>query len=64
MQELYKQELYEAFGVEFNQLFCINNVPVKRYADYLRQRNELESYMQVSLACTSVGPMNAGGNMI
>ena len=48
MQEVYKQELDETYGIKFNSLFCLNNMPIKRYADYLIQRKELQSYMQVS----------------
>jgi hypothetical protein len=29
------QELREAFGIEFNHLFCLNNMPIKRWADFL-----------------------------
>lgn len=48
LQDLYKQELQEAFGITFNSLFCLNNMPIKRYADYLIRKKELESYMQVA----------------
>ena len=47
MQKAYKQELQEAYGIKFNSLFCINNMPVKRYADYLARNDQLESYMKV-----------------
>ena len=36
LEVAYKQELREAFGVEFNRLFCLNNMPIKRFADYLQ----------------------------
>ena len=48
MQGIYKQELQEHFGITFNNLFCLNNMPIKRYVDYLQRRNKLEEYMQVS----------------
>ena len=41
------QELREAYGIEFSRLFALNNMPIKRYVDYLRQRGELERYMQL-----------------
>ncbi len=31
----YKEELRQMFGIEFNQLFTMNNMPIKRFADYL-----------------------------
>lgn len=37
----------DAFGIVFNSLFCLNNMPIKRYVDYLQRRNKLEEYMQV-----------------
>jgi radical SAM/Cys-rich protein len=47
LETAYKQELYEAFGIQFNSLFCLNNMPIKRYVDYLQRQNKLEEYMQV-----------------
>lgn len=56
VQAAYKQELMDAFGISFNNLFCLNNMPIKRYVDYLQRRNKLEEYMQVSLY---IQPRNA-----
>ena len=50
MQGVYKEELQQHFGIVFNSLFCLNNMPIKRYVDYLQRRNKLEEYMQVSYA--------------
>lgn len=47
LEESYKIELKEAYGIEFNSLFCLNNMPIKRYADYLSRRGKLEEYMQL-----------------
>jgi hypothetical protein len=33
--------------IVFNSLFTITNMPIKRFADFLLQRHELESYMQL-----------------
>ncbi len=41
------QELREAYGIDFSRLFALNNMPIKRYVDYLRQRGELERYMRL-----------------
>lgn len=47
LQGVYKEELQQHFGIVFNNLFCLNNMPIKRYVDYLQRRNKLEEYMQV-----------------
>ncbi|XP_071955817.1 uncharacterized protein [Antedon mediterranea] len=43
----YKEELWDNFGIEFNNLFTITNMPVKRFADFLYRRNELKDYMHL-----------------
>ena len=48
MQGVYKEELLQHFGIVFNNLFCLNNMPIKRYVDYLQRRNKLEEYMKVN----------------
>lgn len=50
LQGVYKEELQQHFGIVFNNLFCLNNMPIKRYVDYLQRRNKLEEYMQVNNA--------------
>jgi hypothetical protein len=35
LEAAYKSELHDAFGIEFNTLLCLNNMPIKRYADWL-----------------------------
>lgn len=45
----YKARLYEDFGIEFNQLFTITNMPIKRYLHSLERDGELDSYMQLLL---------------
>jgi Protein of unknown function (DUF3641) len=47
LEPAYKQELREAHGIEFNSLLCLNNMPIKRFWDYLERRGELESYMRL-----------------
>ena len=47
LQGAYKQELRESHGISFNNLLCLNNMPIKRYVDYLQRRGQLEEYMQV-----------------
>ena len=41
------QELKDAYGIVFSRLFALNNMPIKRYVDYLRRHRKLEQYMQL-----------------
>ncbi|PIR18058.1 MAG: radical SAM protein [Deltaproteobacteria bacterium CG11_big_fil_rev_8_21_14_0_20_49_13] len=41
----YKKELHELFGIEFNHLFTITNMPIKRFLDQLVRENKYEEYM-------------------
>ncbi|CAH1787794.1 unnamed protein product [Owenia fusiformis] len=43
----YKTEMMENFGVEFNMLFTMTNMPIKRFADFLYRRNELQEYLEL-----------------
>jgi radical SAM/Cys-rich protein len=43
----YKRELREHFGIVFNRLYTITNLPIARFASYLRHNNKLEEYMQL-----------------
>lgn len=47
LERQYKERLREDFGIEFNRLFTITNMPIKRYAHYLERTRQLESYMQL-----------------
>ncbi len=33
------------FGIHFNSLFCITNIPIGRYLDYLMETDNLEDYL-------------------
>jgi radical SAM/Cys-rich protein len=41
----YKRELKEHFGINFNKLYTITNLPIARFASYLRNNNLLGDYM-------------------
>jgi len=43
----YKRELQKHFGIVFNRLFTLSNLPIGRFAAYLRHINELDKYMQL-----------------
>ncbi|WP_162417985.1 arsenosugar biosynthesis radical SAM (seleno)protein ArsS [Cyclobacterium roseum] len=42
----YKRELKRRFGIEFNNLYVITNMPISRFLDYLLVSNNYENYMQ------------------
>jgi len=46
LQAAYKKELNERFGIMFNQLFTITNMPIKRFGSWLISKGEFEGYMQ------------------
>jgi radical SAM/Cys-rich protein len=43
----YKRELKKHFGIVFNKLYTITNLPIARFAAYLRHNNKLEEYMEL-----------------
>ncbi|AKS41862.1 arsenosugar biosynthesis radical SAM (seleno)protein ArsS [Wenzhouxiangella marina] len=47
LQDDYKRLLGENFGIRFNQLFTITNMPIKRFGAILAARGEFEEYMQL-----------------
>lgn len=45
LEDSYRQALQERYGIVFNHLFCITNMPVGRYRDYLQRTDNYEDYM-------------------
>lgn len=43
----YKKQLSEHFGVTFNHLFTITNMPIKRFGSTLISKHQFEDYMQL-----------------
>src|SRR5215475_329197 len=43
----YKRELKTHFGVVFNNLYTLVNLPIGRFASYLRRNNKLDDYMRL-----------------
>ncbi len=41
----YHTQLREHFGIEFNRLFTMTNMPIKRFAEWLAREGKQESYM-------------------
>jgi radical SAM/Cys-rich protein len=47
LEQQYTIELEKNFGILFNQLFTMTNMPIKRFADFLHRRGELKDYMEL-----------------
>src|SRR2546430_2675205 len=43
----YKRELRDQFGIEFNRLYCLTNMPITRYEMHLKLRGEYDQYMEL-----------------
>ena len=43
----YKRELQTHFGIVFNKLCTITNLPIGRFATFLRHNNKLDEYMEL-----------------
>ncbi|MCB1168521.1 MAG: DUF3641 domain-containing protein, partial [Leptospiraceae bacterium] len=46
LEQEFKKALLNDFGVHFNQLFAITNMPISRYLEYLIRSDNLEEYME------------------
>ena len=47
LEAAYKVRLDEDFGIQFNNLYTMTNMPIKRFADFLHRREELQEYMDL-----------------
>jgi len=43
----YKEALKSNFGIVFNRLFALANLPVSRFASYLKRRGQYRSYLEL-----------------
>jgi radical SAM/Cys-rich protein len=46
----YKRELKKHFGIVFNKLYALTNLPIGRFASYLRHNNKLDEYMELLIS--------------
>lgn len=42
----WKERLLETYGIEFNELFSITNMPISRYLEWLERTNNLDGYLR------------------
>lgn len=47
LEAQYKKELKELFNIEFNQLYTITNMPIKRFLRDLKRTGKLQEYMEL-----------------
>ena len=45
LEEIFKKELYENYGITFNRLLTLSNMPIKRFGSTLVSRGQFDSYM-------------------
>jgi radical SAM/Cys-rich protein len=57
----YKRELSAHFGIVFNKLYTITNLPIGRFAAWLRHNRQLDGYME--LLINAFNPATIGGLM-
>ena len=61
LEAAYKEQLAVRYGVVFNQLFALANMPIQRFGSQLVSRNEFHPYMQ--LLKNAYQPENLDGVM-
>jgi radical SAM/Cys-rich protein len=47
LEQDYKTILREQFGIAFNHLYCLTNMPITRYATHLQLRGEYDRYLEL-----------------
>ena len=47
LEEDFRRELYKRYGIKFNNLIVITNMPIKRFSDYLKSCNKLDEYYEL-----------------
>jgi radical SAM/Cys-rich protein len=45
LEREYKKKLSQEHGITFNDLFCLNNIPIGRYLEYLIESDNFQDYM-------------------
>ena len=47
LEQDYRRILREQFGIVFNHLYCLSNMPITRYETHLKLRGEYDNYMKL-----------------
>ena len=45
LEQEYKKAMMEHFSVRFNNLYCITNMPISRFASWLKRNNKSNNYL-------------------
>ncbi|MGE9271610.1 MAG: arsenosugar biosynthesis radical SAM (seleno)protein ArsS [Verrucomicrobiales bacterium] len=61
LEEDYKQELRDRYGIEFSRLFTVSNQPIARFAEDLREHGQWDEYLE--LLANSYNPATVDGLM-
>jgi len=61
LEKDYKERLLKDWGIVFNRLYTITNMPITRYAKYLKALNQYEAYQE--LLVNSFNPATLDGLM-
>ncbi len=61
LEQAYKRELEMHFGIVFNQLYAITNMPIARFTSFLKRQSKYAEYMQLLLE--SFNPASVEGLM-
>jgi radical SAM/Cys-rich protein len=54
----YQRELKQHFGIVFNKLYTITNLPIARFASYLKNNNKLDEYMELLIESFNVATID------
>jgi radical SAM/Cys-rich protein len=54
----YKRELKKHFRIVFNNLYTLTNLPIGRFASYLRRNNKLDEYTQLLIQAFNPATVN------
>ena len=46
LEDEWKRELNRNYGITFDRLFAINNMPISRYLEWLLEKGQIEAYME------------------
>ena len=47
LEQAYKEQLASRYGIVFNQLFALTNMPIQRFGSQLVTRNQFQDYMEL-----------------
>lgn len=61
LEKLYKKELRVKFGIVFNRLYAMTNIPIKRWKEYLKHTRQMERYR--ALLINAFNPQTVDGLM-